>query len=103
MTEVNTLVPNKLCKRRNLYTELSKTLTDAPNPRAVRVANSPTVPAPNTIISEGATPEIPPNMAPCPLLKLLKYSAAINMDALPAISLIERITEKIPSSSFNKS
>ena len=67
--------------------ELSKTLTLAPRPNAVLAANSPTVPAPNITTLEGGTPQILPNNRPFPLLLPLINSAAINTDAIPAISL----------------
>jgi len=90
MVEVYIVRPKLACKQRNLVIELSKTLTLAPNPMALRAANSPTVPAPIITTSMGGTPLIFPNSSPFPSLALLKSSEAIKTEAVPAISLKER-------------
>ena len=76
--------------RTNLVRELSKILILAPRPRAERAANSPTVPAPRMTTSIGGTPLIFPNINPFPAGLLLMISEAINMEAVPAISLSAR-------------
>ncbi|MNR15684.1 hypothetical protein D3C85_1322360 [compost metagenome] len=75
------------CKRRSLVIELSKTFTFAPKPMAVFAANSPTVPAPRITTSVGGTPVMFPNKSPFPNSLAIINSAAIKIDAVPAISL----------------
>src|SRR5690606_2756863 len=99
ITDVNTRLPTLFCSRRNRYIELSNTFTCAPNAMAVRAANSPTVPAPRMTISVGGTPVTPPNINPFPSNTLLRYSAAINTDVAPTISLIARTTVRVLPSS----
>ena len=67
--------------------ELSKTFTFAPKPIAVFAANSPTVPAPKMTTSVGGTPVMFPKSKPFPNSLVIINSAAINTDAVPAISL----------------
>ena len=79
--------------------ELSKTFTSAPKASAVLAAYSPTVPAPKITISVGGTPVIPPSISPLPSKTLLRYSAAINIEVAPTISLIALTTvNTLPSS-----
>ena len=87
MVEVKMRWFKLFCKRLNLVTELSNTLTLAPKPKAVRAANSPTVPAPRITTSVGATPVILPNNNPFPKSLVIINSEAIRIEAVPAISL----------------
>ena len=73
MMEVGTLPSMIMCNLRSFESELSKTFTFAPNPKAAFVANSPTIPAPKITTSVGRTPVIPPNIKP---LESAKSSAA---------------------------
>ena len=70
---------------------VSNTFTLAPRPSAARVANSPTVPAPITTTSVGATPEMPPSIRPGPPFSELSCSEAIRMAVFPAISPMARM------------
>ena len=67
--------------------ELSNIFTFAPKPIAERAANSPTVPAPIITTSVGGTPLMFPNISPLPPFTLDNNSDAINIEAVPAISL----------------
>ena len=82
--------PILFCMRLRRYTLLSKTFTEAPKASAARAAYSPTIPAPNIITLAGGIPLMPPSNTPLPWLAELKYCPAINIIALPAISLILR-------------
>ena len=75
------------CSLRSLVIELSNTFTFAPKPIAVFAANSPTVPAPKITTSVGGTPVMFPKSNPLPNSVVIISSAAINTDAVPAISL----------------
>ncbi len=66
----------------------SKTRTAAPNDKAVFMACSPTIPAPKITTFAGGTPDIPPNKTLFPRAESVKYSAAVNIATVPAISLI---------------
>ena len=79
---------------------MSKTFTLAPKPSADLAANSPTLPAPKITTSVGGTPPILPNRRPLPLLILLINSEAINIEAVPAISLNDFKTGYTPCSSL---
>ena len=74
---------------------LSNTCISTPKPIAALAANSVTVPAPMITTLVGETPVTPPSTIPCPSLVLLRYSAAISITLLPAISLIA-LTTGIP-------
>ena len=78
------------CRRRSFVIELSKTFTLAPSPIAVLAANYPTVPAPKITTSVGGTPVMLPNSSPFPNSLVIISSAAIKIDAVPAISLDDR-------------
>ena len=99
-TLVHTRTPRLFCRRFKRYTLLSNTLTEAPRASAVRVANSPTTPAPIMITFVGGIPLIPPNKTPLPLLALPRYWPAISIIAPPAISLMLRTIGNVPLSSF---
>ena len=79
---------------------LSNIFTLAPMANAVLAAYSPTIPAPIIITFVGGIPLIPPTKTPLPLLALLRYCPAINITALPAISLMLRTIGLWPLSSF---
>nr|CBL87208.1 hypothetical protein S3_891_0002 [uncultured Sphingobacteriia bacterium] len=46
----------------------------------------------------GGTPLTPPSNTPLPLLVLVRYSDAVSIDTIPAISLMIRTIGKLPSS-----
>ena len=85
---------------RNRATELSNTLTTAPNAIAERAAYSATVPAPIITTRVGLTPGIPPMRRPLPSESVLNNSAAISIDEVPAISPIDLTKGKTCASSL---
>ena len=75
-------------RNRKRSTSISRIVTSARRPFAIRMAFTPEVPPPTTTTLPGKTPGTPPSSTPLPPLYFARKYAPITTDIRPAISLI---------------